>query len=143
MNKLSFVIPCYNSEKTITEVVNSIKKELEKKSFINYEIILVNDFSKDNTSNVIEALAKNDKKIIAINFAKNFGQHAALMAGFRNSTCDVVVYLDDDGQCPVDKVFELIKPLENGFDISIADYGKKKQSKFKNFGSKVDRKSVV
>ena len=60
------------------------------------------------------------------------------MAGFRNSTGDVVVYLDDDGQCPVDKAFELIEPLENGFDISIADYGKKKQSKFKNFGSKVN-----
>lgn len=135
---ISFVIPCYNSEKTIADVVNSIKNEVEKKSFINYEIILVNDFSKDNTSNVIEALAKDDKKIIAINFAKNFGQHAALMAGFRNSTGDVVVYLDDDGQCPVDKAFELIEPLENGFDISIADYGKKKQSKFKNFGSKVN-----
>ena len=105
MNNLSYVIPCYNSEKTIADVVNSIKKELSKKSFINYEIILVNDFSKDNTSDVIEVLAKEDKKIIAINFAKNFGQHAALMAGFRNSTGDVVVYLDDDGQCPVDKVF--------------------------------------
>ena len=52
---ISFVIPCYNSEKTIADVVNSIKNEVEKKSFINYEIILVNDFSKDNTSNVIEA----------------------------------------------------------------------------------------
>lgn len=47
------------------------------------------------------------------------------MAGFRASTGDVVVYLDDDGQCPVDKVFNLIEPLKNGFDISIADYGKK------------------
>ena len=138
MNKLSFVIPCYNSEKTIQDVINSIRNELENKNFINYEIILVNDFSKDNTSNVIEALAKDDKNIIVINFAKNFGQHSALMAGFRNSSGDVVVYLDDDGQCPVDKVFELIEPLDNGFDISIADYGKKKQSKFKNFGSKVN-----
>ena len=138
MDKLSFVIPCYNSEKTIQYVVDSIRKELKNKSFINYEIILVNDFSKDNTSTIIENLAKNDKKIIAINFSKNFGQHAALMAGFRNCTGDVVIYLDDDGQCPVNKVFELIEPLDNDFDISIADYGKKKQSKFKNFGSKVN-----
>ena len=138
MNKLSFVIPCYNSEKTIQDVVNSIKKELENKGFANYEIVLVNDFSRDNTSSVIEALAQNDQKIVVINFSKNFGQHSALMAGFRASTGDVVVYLDDDGQCPIDKVFELIEPLKNGFDISIADYGKKKQSKFKNFGSKVN-----
>lgn len=138
MNKLSFVIPCYNSEKTINDVVNSIKKELESKYLSDYEIILVNDFSRDNTSAVIENLAQNDKKIVAINFSKNFGQHSALMAGFRNSTGDIIIYLDDDGQCPVDKVFELIEPLKNGFDISIADYGKKKQSKFKNFGSKVN-----
>ncbi len=138
MNKLSFVIPCYNSEKTIKDVVNSIKKELESKYLSDYEIILVNDFSKDNTSAVIENLAQNDQKIVAINFSKNFGQHSALMAGFRNSTGDIIIYLDDDGQCPVDKVFELIEPLKNGFDISIADYGKKKQSKFKNFGSKVN-----
>ncbi len=138
MNKLSFVIPCYNSEKTIQDVVNSIKKELENKGFANYEIVLVNDFSRDNTSSVIEALAQNDQKIVVITFSKNFGQHSALMAGFRNSTGDVVIYLDDDGQCPVDKVFELIEPLKNGFDISIADYGKKKQSNFKNFGSKVN-----
>ncbi len=138
MNKLSFVIPCYNSEQTIKDVVNSIKKELESKYLSNYEIILVNDFSRDNTSAVIEKLAQNDQKIVAINFSKNFGQHSALMAGFRNSTGDIIIYLDDDGQCPVDKVFELIEPLKNGFDISIADYGKKKQSKFKNFGSKVN-----
>lgn len=138
MNKLSFVIPCYNSEKTIKDVVNSIRKELENKYWTNYEIVLVNDFSRDNTSNVIESLAQNDQKIVVINFSKNFGQHSALMAGFRASTGDVVVYLDDDGQCPIDKVFELIEPLKNGFDISIADYGKKKQSKFKNFGSKVN-----
>lgn len=138
MNKLSFVIPCYNSEKTIKDVVNSIKKELESKYLSDYEIILVNDFSRDNTSAIIENLAQNDKKIVAINFSKNFGQHSALMAGFRNSKGDIIVYLDDDGQCPVDKVFELIEPLKNGFDISIADYSKKKQSKFKNFGSKVN-----
>ena len=138
MNKLSFVIPCYNSEKTIKDVVNSIKKELESKYLSDYEIILVNDFSRDNTSAVIENLAQNDQKIVAINFSKNFGQHSALMAGFRNSTGDIIIYLDDDGQCPVDKVFELIEPLKNGFDISIADYSKKKQSKFKNFGSKVN-----
>lgn len=138
MNKLSFVIPCYNSEKTIQDVVSSIIKELENKNFVNYEIILVNDFSKDNTSDIIENLAKNDKKIIAINFSKNFGQHSALMAGFRHSMGDIVIYLDDDGQCPVNKVFELIEPLKKGFDISIADYGKKKQSNFKNFGSKVN-----
>lgn len=138
MIDLSFVIPCYNSEKTITNVVKGIELEVRNNSINNYEIILVNDFSRDNTSVVIEKLAKESKNITAINFSKNFGQHAALMAGFRHSRGNIVVYLDDDGQCPTDKIFDLIKPLNDGFDVSMADYGVKKQSKFKNFGSKVN-----
>lgn len=138
MVDLSFVIPCYNSEKTITNVVKAIKLEVQNNSIQNYEIILVNDFSKDNTSIIIENLARESKNIIAINFSKNFGQHAALMAGFRHSSGDIVVYLDDDGQCPTNKIFDLIRPLNDGFDVSMADYGVKKQSKFKNFGSKIN-----
>ena len=139
METLSFVIPCYNSEKTIENVVNDIKKMVELKSeSYDYEIVLVNDFSKDGTSSKIETLAANDEKIVGINFAKNFGQHAALMAGFRSARGDFVIYLDDDGQCPVDRVFDLMEPLYGDFDISIARYHEKKQSRFKNFGSKVN-----
>lgn len=138
MEKLSFVIPCYNSQKTIGYVVSLINEVVTKKNMFDYEIILVNDFSQDGTSTVIEEIARQNKNIIAINFSRNFGQHAALMAGFRHSSGDVVIYLDDDGQCPVNKIFDLIEPLNNGFDVSMADYGVKKQSKFKNFGSKIN-----
>ncbi len=138
MEKLSFVIPCYNSQKTIGYVVRLINEVVTKKNMFDYEIILVNDFSQDGTSTVIEEIARQNKNIIAINFSRNFGQHAALMAGFRHSRGDVVIYLDDDGQCPVNKIFDLIEPLNNGFDVSMADYGVKKQSKFKNFGSKIN-----
>lgn len=62
---------------------------------------------------------------IVINFSKNFGQHSALMAGFRYSCGNIVVYLDDDGQCPTNKIFDLIEPLSKGFDVSMADYGVK------------------
>ena len=138
MEKLSFVIPCYNSQKTIGYVVSLINEVITEKNMFDYEIILVNDFSQDGTSTVIEEIARQNKNIIAINFSRNFGQHAALMAGFRHSSGDVVIYLDDDGQCPVNKIFDLIEPLNNGFDVSMADYGVKKQSKFKNFGSKIN-----
>ena len=138
MEKLSFVIPCYNSQKTIGYVVSLINEVITEKNMFDYEIILVNDFSQDSTSTVIEEIARQNKNIIAINFSRNFGQHAALMAGFRHSSGDVVIYLDDDGQCPVNKIFDLIEPLNNGFDVSMADYGVKKQSKFKNFGSKIN-----
>ncbi len=138
MIDISFVIPCYNSQKTIGYVVSLINEVVAKKNMFDYEIILVNDFSQDSTSTVIEEIARQNKNIIAINFSRNFGQHAALMAGFRHSSGNVVIYLDDDGQCPVNKIFDLIEPLNNGFDVSMADYGVKKQSKFKNFGSKIN-----
>lgn len=138
MEKLSFVIPCYNSQKTIGYVVSLINEVITEKNMFDYEIILVNDFSQDSTSTVIEEIARQNKNIIAMNFSRNFGQHAALMAGFRHSSGDIVIYLDDDGQCPVNKIFDLIEPLNNGFDVSMADYGVKKQSKFKNFGSKIN-----
>lgn len=138
MEKLSFVIPCYNSQKTIGYVVSLINEVITEKNMFDYEIILVNDFSQDSTSTVIEEIARQNKNIIAMNFSRNFGQHAALMAGFRHSSGDIVIYLDDDGQCPVNKIFDLIEPLNNGFDVSMAGYGVKKQSKFKNFGSKIN-----
>ncbi len=138
MKKLSFVIPCYNSERAITKVVKSITDTISEKKEYDYEIVLVNDFSTDHTSEVIHSLALKNKKIKVIDFSKNFGQHAALMAGFRHTTGSIIVYLDDDGQCPVSEVFRLIEPLYHGYDVTMAGYKKKKQSAFKNFGSKVN-----
>ena len=114
MRKVSFVIPCYNSEKTITKVVDEILDTIHKED--DYEIILVNDCSKDNVWSVIENLCNNNNHIIGINFAKNFGQHSALMAGYNQATGDVIVSLDDDGQTPADEVYSFmdrIKAINN------------------------------
>ncbi len=138
MTKLSFVIPCYNSEKTIGSVVDSICSVMENASEFSYDIVLVNDYSPDNTITVLKKIANENNNITVVNFAKNFGQHAALMAGLRHTTGEIIVFLDDDGQSPSDQILNLIKPLFNGYDLSIADYGVKKQSFFKNFGSKVN-----
>jgi undecaprenyl-phosphate 4-deoxy-4-formamido-L-arabinose transferase len=74
--------------------------------------------------------------IIGIDFAKNFGQHAALMAGLRKSDGDIVVCLDDDGQTPADEVGKLLEEIENGRDVVYASYGHHKQhNAFRNFGT--------
>ena len=83
MEKLSFVIPCYGSETTIEIVVNEIRDTLRQRPEYDYEIILVNDCSPDNVFSRIRALALSDPHITGIDLAKNFGQHAALMAGYR------------------------------------------------------------
>ena len=85
MKKVSFVIPCYRSEHTLPHVVAEIDETMRKLDRYEYEIILVNDSSPDNTFGVIRKLCAEKNNVKGINFARNFGQHAALMAGLRHS----------------------------------------------------------
>ncbi len=135
MSIVSFVIPCYRSEQTIKKVVAEIRDTMESIQEYTYDIFLVNDCSPDNTFAVITELCTEYDNITGINLAKNFGQHAALMAGLRRSDGDIVVCLDDDGQTPADEVGKLLKGIEEGSDVVYASYGTKHHSAFRNFGT--------
>lgn len=137
MKKISFVIPCYNSEKTISNVVHEIK---DSQLPYDQEIILINDCSSDETWKVISGIAKTNPSVKAINFSKNFGQHSALMAGYRVATGDFVVSLDDDGQTPANETYKLIEEIEKGYDVVYASYKNKKHSKFRNVGTGINNK---
>ncbi len=134
----SFVIPCYHSELTIKSVVEEIQSIMSQSADYDYEIVAVNDCSPDNVLSVLTRLAKKNYKLKVVDLSKNVGKHAAIMAGYSVAKGDIIVNLDDDGQCPIDKLWELIEPLNNGYDISIAKYPVKKQSLLKNFGSKIN-----
>lgn len=139
MSKLvSFVIPCYRSEQTIGGVVEEINSTMADLPQYNYEIILVNDASPDNTFEAIRDLCQKQSNICGINLAKNFGQHAALMAGFHYVHGEIVVCLDDDGQTPANEVDKLLNGIEEGADVVYARYAAKQHSAFRNFGSKVN-----
>ncbi|MCM1100320.1 MAG: glycosyltransferase family 2 protein [Clostridium sp.] len=138
MKKISFVIPCYRSEKTLEHVVEEIRQKMTQMSEYSYEILLVNDCSPDNTQAVIRRLCETHENIRGICFARNFGQHAALMAGFRQSSGDYVICLDDDGQTPADEADRLLNKLEEGYDAVYAKYEHKHHSMFRNMGSKVN-----
>ncbi len=133
--KLSFVIPCYRSEKTIEAVIREIEQTMPTLPAYTYEIVLVNDGSPDGTWEKIQELAKDHSEIQGYNLAKNFGQHAALMAGLGKTTGDIVVCLDDDGQTPAAEVGKLLEALEQGSDVVYARYTHKQHSLFRNFGS--------
>lgn len=137
MKKISFVIPCYRSAMTIEGVIEEIRNTMQGLNYV-YEVILVNDFPMDTTFDIIKALAEKYDNIVGVNLAKNFGQHAALMAGFGYCTGDVVVCLDDDGQTPADEVGKLLDKIEEGYDVVYAKYEHKQHSLFRNFGSKVN-----
>ena len=140
MKTVSFVIPCYRSAKTIGAVTAEISDTMAKLPQYDYEIVLVNDCSPDDTFRVIRSLAEKDRHIAAVDLAKNFGQHAALMCGMRRSTGDCVVCLDDDGQTPADEVGKLLEKIEEGYDVVYASYENKQESGFRLLGSLVNRR---
>lgn len=133
--KISFVIPCYYSEKTLGGVVEQIIASFPTQKY-RIEIVLVNDGSTDGTYEVICELAKTYDFIKGVNLLRNFGQDSALMAGYSFCTGDYIVCLDDDQQNPPMEAHKLIATLEEGnFDVVFGKYRVKKDSRFKNFGS--------
>lgn len=140
MSKVSFVIPCYCSAMTIGNVVSEIQNKMKQMEKYTYEIILVNDSSPDDTYEVIRKICGENQNIIGVGLAKNFGQHAALMAGYHFVTGDIVVCLDDDGQTPANEVDKLLNKIEEGWDVVYAEYENKMHSGFRNFGSTVNKK---
>ena len=141
MSKLvSFVIPCYRSSQTIGKVVEELDAAMGRLPEYTYEIVLVNDCSPDDTFGTIRTLCEKRKDICGINLARNFGQHAALMAGFRYTHGEVVVCLDDDGQTPAEEVGKLLAGIEDGYDVVYARYIHKQHSGFRNFGSKINER---
>lgn len=134
MHKLSFVIPCYRSEDTIDAVVTEIRDAMIANNY-DYEVILVNDCSPDNVWGHISDLCKSYYHIKGINLTKNFGQHAALMAGYNICTGDYVITIDDDGQTPVSQVFILLNKINEGFDVVYGRYEDRKDNVFRKFGT--------
>lgn len=135
--KISVVIPCYNSAKMISVVVERIKKTISQRAEYEYEIILVNDGSKDETWNVIRGLAENDNRIKAINFSQNFGQHSAMMAGYRKATGSIIAGMDDDGENRPEELFQLIDKLNEGYDCVCAEY-EMHNSRFRSLGTRLN-----
>ena len=139
MKTVSFVIPCYRSEKTVGGVVLEIQDTMRALPQYDYEFVLVNDCSPDGTFAVLRQLAEADPRVTAVDLVKNFGQHAALMCGMRCARGDCAVCLDDDGQTPADEVGKLLQKLEEGYDVVYASYAEKQESGFRRFGSDVNR----
>lgn len=134
--KISITIPCYKSQDTITKLTDGIKEEMNKHKEYDYEIILVNDCSPDNTFEVISNLALNDEHILAYDLSKNFGESSALMAAYSMSSGDYVVRMDDDGEHDPKYLFNLINKLEEGYDYVCAKFKNYHHSLYKRIGSK-------
>lgn len=117
---ISFVIPCFNEEGNVENISNAIIKLFDNElSKYNYEILFIDNDSKDNTRNIIRTLCKNDKNIKAIFNVKNFGQFNSPYYGLLNATGDAIVSIAADFQEPVEVIPEFVKAWEEGYKIAI------------------------
>ena len=132
---ISFVIPCYNSSKSLRIVTDEILHAMKINDVSSFEIILVNDNSTDNTLSEIEDLCFKNKQFVGINLSNNFGQQQAMLAGFNYARGQLVAYCDDDGQSPVSDIFLLVEKIHEGFDMVWAKYDSLNLSPIKMLGS--------
>ena len=132
---VSVVIPCYRSELTIRTVVDEIKDTVAEREDWDYQIVLVNDCSPDNTFSVIRQLCSEDRKIVGVDMSRNFGQETAIVAGLGYADGDAIVVMDDDGQHPTKEMWKLIEKMQEGYDIVYAAFPHKHHSWFKRFTS--------
>ena len=126
IKKLSIIIPMYYEEKVVNECYKRLKQMVEKLKGYDYELIFVNDGSKDNTLNLLEEIAKNNNKVKIISFSRNFGHQAAVTAGLKYATGDAIVIIDADLQDPPEKIPEMLKLWEQGYEVI---YAKRKSRK--------------
>jgi undecaprenyl-phosphate 4-deoxy-4-formamido-L-arabinose transferase len=137
IKKLSIVIPVYNGAKTIAHVTEGCIKHLTSSQEL--EIVLVNDGSKDDSNEVCKQLVrKHPEHIIFVNLSKNFGEHAAVIAGISQTSGEAVAILDDDGQNPPIEVLKLLDQLLKGYDVVYGTPHQRGYNFFRNILSSIN-----
>ncbi len=126
MKKISVVVPMYYEEEVAQSCYNRLKDTLEKIENYDYEIIFVNDGSKDKTLSILKEIADENKKVKVISFSRNFGHQPAVTAGIKYVTGDAIVIIDADLQDPPELIPEMLKLWEDGNEVI---YGKRKKRK--------------
>lgn len=135
--EISVVIPVYNSGGIISTLYQKIAATLEKTS---YEIIFINDYSRDNSWVKIREIVQNNKYVTGINLRKNSGQDNALLAGLRITKGNYAVIMDDDLQHNPEDILKLYDICKNGFDVCYANFSNRQQTVIKNTGSDLNGK---
>lgn len=138
MEKISIVVPCYNEEKVLPIFYEELKRVIEKMNYVDFEIIFVNDGSKDDTLSLFKKLASKDDRIKYISFSRNFGKEAAIYAGFKEVTGDYTAMMDADLQDPPSLLPEMYRYIhEEGYDsVATRRISRKGEPKIRSFFAK-------
>jgi undecaprenyl-phosphate 4-deoxy-4-formamido-L-arabinose transferase len=138
--KISVIIPVYNEEDCLNQLYERLFPVMENLS-LPYELIFVNDGSKDNSLNILLSFHKDHPdKVRIIDFNGNFGQHSAIMAGFEASTGDAVITIDADLQNPPEEIPRIVEQIESGHDVVGTVRTKRIDPLFRKLASKIINK---
>ena len=137
MKKISIIIPAYNEEESLPILYERMVKLMDNMKEYEFEILFVNDGSKDKTMQIIKEMREKDKRITYVDFSRNFGKEIAMIAGLDYATGDSVVFMDADLQDPPELIPELVKYWEEGYDDV---YAKRKNRKGETFLKKFTSK---
>ena len=138
MKKITIIIPAYNEEESLPMLIDRIKKIMDSMNKYDFEILFVNDGSKDKTLSIIKKIRENDKRISYVDFSRNFGKEIAMIAGLDYATGDCVIFMDADLQDPPELIPELVKYWEQGYDDVYAKRRSRKgETWLKKFTSKM------
>ena len=145
--KVSIVIPIYYNEKNLEPLYDDIKKKFIDVIDYEYEIIMVNDGSKDESYNVMKLLAERDRNIKIVSLSRNFGSHAAILCGLSYCTGDCAIIKAADLQEPTELLLELIEEWKKGNNVVLAVRDGRDESKsqtfFANFYYKLVQKTAL
>lgn len=143
MKKISIIVPAYNEEEVIEMFYDKtieVLKRLENEYI--YELIFIDDGSKDETLNKLKNLRKRDSKINIISFSRNFGKEAGILAGLQNTTGDFIVIMDADLQNDPNMIKKMLNYINEGYDTVTTIRNKKGESKIKSFLSNIFYKII-
>lgn len=138
---LSVVVPAFNSEQSLTVLVDRIKAVLQDACEV-FEVIIVNDGSADETWQTIVSLSERHPWIHGINLMRNYGQHNALLCGIRQAKNDLIVTIDDDLQNPPEEIPKLIGKLEEGYDVVYGTPEEQQHGIWRNMASTVSKMAL-
>ena len=138
MKKISIIIPAYNEQESLPMLYERLTKLMNSMENYQFEVLFVNDGSKDKTIEIIKELRQKDERICYVDFARNFGKEIAMIAGLDYATGDCVVFMDADLQDPPELIPELVKYWEQGYDDVYAKRRSRKgETWLKKFTSKM------
>lgn len=137
MSLYSVVVPVYNSEHTLEELYSRIRSVFDERIERDFELILVDDGSKDHSYEKMQELHKRDGRVKIVQMAKNFGQHPALLCGFSYAKGDFIITMDDDLQHPPEEIPKLVSAMDerDDVDVIIAKYEGRQHNVIRRLGT--------